>query len=111
MGLTYATGAVALASGGAWTGLEVDRASLRSRVDDAACSPVNPSPPATCAELMERKQQRDAAGDVAIGTGIAALTLGAAAGLAIGLELRTSRAAVAPVVSQGGGGIEVRGVW
>lgn len=111
VGLTYATGAVALASGGAWTGLEVDRASLRSRVDDAACSPVNPSPPATCAELMERKQQRDAAGDVAIGTGIAALTLGAAAGLAIGLELRTSRAAVAPVVSQGGGGIEVRGVW
>lgn len=110
-GLSYTTGAVALASTGAWIGLEVDRASLRSQVTRSACSPVTPSPPATCVELAERKQQRDAAGDVAIATGIAAVTLGAAAGIAIGLEARTSRASVAPVVARSGGGIEIRGVW
>jgi hypothetical protein len=110
-GLSYGAGAVALASTGVWIGLEVDRASLRSRVAGSACSPVMPSPPATCAELAERKQQRDAAGDVAIATGIAALTLGAAAGLAIGLEYGASRPSVGPVVSQDGGGVEIRGVW
>jgi len=110
-GLSYGAGAVALASTGVWIGLEVDRASLRSRVARSACSPVMPSPPAACAELGERKPQRDAAGDVALATGIAALSLAAAAGVAIGLERRASGSFVGPVVSQNGGGIEVRGVW
>ena len=124
MGLTYLGAATALVSGGTWIGLETDRGSLRNQVSRTACGPAATSPPAVCATLLERGQQRDLAADITLGAGIATGALATAAAIAITLEWRSARAAsvggrspdaarvsVLPTVSGQGGGLVLGGVW
>lgn len=111
VGATYLTAATALVSAATWIGLEVDRGSLRGQVDRTACSPTSRSRPPACDALLERGQQRDFAADVALATGIAAVVLGAASGIAIGLERRDRGPSIALSVNAHGGGIVLGGVW
>ncbi len=113
VGLTYAGAAAVVVSGGTWIGLEVDRASLRGRVPGDACgsSPSAPASPAICSALSERRQQRDTAADLTMGLGIATGAVAVASAIAITLEWRASRAVVAPVVHDRGGGLVLGGVW
>lgn len=91
--------------------LEAERASLRSRVTIIECRPEDPSPPAVCAPLHERRLQRDIAVDVTLTAGIATAVLAGAAGIAYGFEQRTTRPRVVPTVGLNGGGIVVLGAW
>lgn len=111
VGSFYVAAAATLASGGAWLGLEVDRAALRGQVDRTACSPFAPSRPATCDALQDRVRQRDAAADATLGTGIATALLGTAAGVAIGLTHGDDTPTIAPSVSANGAGIVIGGAW
>jgi hypothetical protein len=113
VGLTYAGAAAVVVSGGTWIGLEVDRVSLRGRVPGDACgsSPSAPASPAICSALSERRQQRDTAADLTMGLGIATGAVAFASAIAITLEWRASRAVVAPVVHDRGGGLVLGGVW
>lgn len=111
VGLTYVTAVAVLASGGAWVGLEVDRATLRGQLDRTACSPFAPSRAANCDVLQDRVRQRDAAADATLGTGIATALLGTAAGVAIGLAHGDDSPTIAPSVSADGAGLVIGGAW
>jgi hypothetical protein len=111
VGLSLAGVALVQASATTGIGFELDRASLRSRVDRTACGPANPSPPALCSTLLERGKQRDAAMTLAAGAAITTGVLFVASGLAIGQEWRTARPSIAPMVTDHGGWIAVGGVW
>lgn len=107
-----ATALVAIVSGGMAIGLEVERASLDGTRSDMECAPGKASPPRVCASLWQVGTQRDAATDIAIGTGIGAAVLGGiAVGLAFGLDRNPTSPRVAPMATASGGGIVVLGAW
>lgn len=105
--LAYSTATVALVATGLTVGLEVDRASMaRGHAADHCTGATTPF----CAELHERREQRNIAGGVAIGAGIFAVSTGLAVVLADVYRGRAS-GVVAPVVGKDGGGLVVRGAW
>ncbi len=112
IGLTYASAATALVSGGLWIGFEIDRVALRSRVAGNACgSEAQPPLPAECGQILQRHKERDMAAMVTLGAGVAAGALAVASAVAITLEWRALRASVAPVANAHGGGVMLVGVW
>jgi hypothetical protein len=105
--LAYSTAAVALVGAGLTVGLEVDRASMaRGHAADHCTGATSPF----CAELHERREQRNIAGGVAIGAGTFAVATGLAVVLADVFRGRGS-GVVTPVVGKDGGGLVVRGAW
>lgn len=113
VGLTYASAATALASGGTAIGLELDRSSIGGKLPRDACNPANPTrpPPSTCAAVRERRLQRDTAVDVTIVAAIGTGALAAAAGLALSLEPRGAKVSIAPAAGAHGGGVMISGAW
>lgn len=109
--MTYLGAGVALVGAGTWIGLEVERASLRGRVDRTACGPAAVSRPEVCDVLGERRQQRDQAGMFTIGAVVTTTVVAMSTALAIRLEWGATHAAVVPVADSRGGGVAVGGVW
>lgn len=119
--LAYAASATALVSAATTIGFEVDRASLTAGRSSAACSPLvktagggyveNTSRPAWCSAVEQRRDQRDAAIGVTIGSGVATAVLWGLAGMAIGLDREPRRPLVSVDVRENGAAIVVGGAW
>ncbi len=111
LGLTYVGAVTVLAGAGTWIGLELDRASLRSKVSGTACGPAATSPLAICDQLAERHQQRDMAALFTVTAGATTAVLAMSSVIAIHAEWAAGRASITPVVNQGGGGVVLGGAW
>lgn len=111
VGLTYVGAVTVLAGAGTWIGLELDRASLRSKVSGTACGPAATSPLAICDQLAERHQQRDTAALFTVTAGATTAVLAMSSVIAIHAEWAAGRASITPVVNQGGGGVVLGGAW
>ena len=92
-------------------GLEVDRASLRSRVSFGACRPDATIVPDVCATLHERVEQRNIALGVTLGATAAVGLLLGASRLAYGVGSATPSPHVVPTASANGGGLVILGAW
>lgn len=92
-------------------GLEVDRASLRSRVSFGGCGPDATIVRDVCATLHERVEQRNIALGITLGATVATGLLLGASRLAYGVESATPSLRVMPTASANGGGLVILGSW
>ena len=105
-------GAVSL---GTWIGFDVHYSSMRPGLDArgftaATCAPGSPSAGSVeCEDIFARREQRNTALGVLIGTGIAAGALVVATGVAIMVEPLGPR--VAATAGKDGGGVVLQGTW
>jgi hypothetical protein len=101
----------AVFSAGTGLGLEVDRASMRSKVGRSDCDLAARSRPEICEALRERTEQRNIALGVSIGSFAATGLLLGASRLAFAFERGPKSPRVVPTVGSSGGGIVLLGTW
>jgi hypothetical protein len=107
--LAYSSAIMSLAGVGLTIGLEVDRGSMARGHAATTCTAGNAASP-FCAELHDRREQRNGAASIAIGFGAVAIGTGLAVVLA-GMFRAPAAGAVVPVVGKDGGGLAIQGAW